>query len=99
VHDRITAWEQVAARSTPHRDLAAKHIEELRGHEVEIEQKLRSPTLGEPDAEEISRVKAQWRDVVLAQGEVTKNYLAHFVQRIDVVERKVTIVQRLPQAG
>jgi hypothetical protein len=58
-------------RSAPHRDMAAKRIEQLRGYEVEIEEKLHAPMLGEPDAEEIARIKAQWRDLVLAQGEAT----------------------------
>lgn len=51
------------------------------------------------DPAAVARLRNAWRDLVLEGGEVTRNYLLHLVDRVEIVDRRVTIVPRLPSVG
>jgi DNA invertase Pin-like site-specific DNA recombinase len=80
--------------------IAADELEHIViGHIVEVvctdaRAEALAGALGQPP-EESERIKPAWRAAVLEGGAITRNYLLHLVDRIDVLDRTVTIIPRV----
>lgn len=99
VRAQIADWSAVAAQSQRHRELAERRVSEMRAHvdelEVEIDAAVKA-TVDADDLEEITiaELRQTWAKIVLAGGVVSRSYLHRLVERIEVDENRIRIIQR-----
>jgi predicted dinucleotide-utilizing enzyme len=98
VRAQIADWSAVAAQSQHHRELAERRVSQMRAHvdELEVEIDAAVTTVDADDLEEITvaELRQTWAKIVLAGGVVSRSYLHRLVERIEVDENQIRIIQR-----
>jgi site-specific DNA recombinase len=99
VRAQIADWSAVAAQSQGHRDLAKRRLSEMRAHVDELEVEIDAAAKATADADGLDGItvvelRQAWAKVVLAGGVVSRSYLHRLVERIEVDENQIRIIQR-----
>jgi len=96
VQDRIHRWSEVIERDERYREMGAPTLQKLRGEVQHLLSLLESSAPAPhsdalPDAQVLQEA---WRALITSGGSVSRNYVSHLIERIDVYENEISIVPR-----
>lgn len=97
--EQIRVWVDVAERSAAHGALAARRIGEIEAGLATHEQAAASPVVEGAQPRDLAsmtpdEVRAAWSSLLRARGVVSRNYLHHLIERIEIADGRILVVPR-----